>query len=506
MVASATIEREVKVSVPAGYALPDLSDVMNGGSVGEREDQRLDAVYFDTADLRLLRRGVTVRFRRGEPPGEVWTVKLPAGTPAVGLARREVTLPGQEGDIPRLLAELVGGWALGASLRPVARLRTRRRRTTLRAREGRALAVLDDDEVSIRRGSRVAARFRELEIELADDAAPESLLRRVLERLEAAGAEPVEQVPKLVRALAPAGVEPWELAVSKLGARPTAAEVIQVGLGAAAARFVDHYAAVVLDEDPEGVHQARVGIRRLRSDMRTFGRLLDRDRLAPLREELGWLGRELGAVRDLDVLLASLGAEVRRVQAADRPRAEELLTRLADARAGAYGELREAMRSERCARLLEDLRRLIASPPFASGDAERPAAEVVPTLVRRPLRRLRREAKQLDESPDDSELHRVRILAKRVRYAADVAAPLAGRPGRRATNSLARLQDVLGEHNDACVALARLRELSDDATPSQAWAAGLLGGLQLARAADSRARFPAAYEAAVANKRWTWIP
>ena len=110
MTPSAAIEREVKVSVPAGYALPDLSDVMNGGSVGEREDQRLDAVYYDTGDLRLLRRGVTVRFRRGEPPGEVWTVKLPAGTPAVGLARREVTLPGQEGSIPGLLAELVCGW------------------------------------------------------------------------------------------------------------------------------------------------------------------------------------------------------------------------------------------------------------------------------------------------------------------------------------------------------------------------------------------------------------
>jgi len=93
MAPSATVEREVKVSVPAGYALPDLSDVMNGGSVDEREDELLDAVYYDTGDLRLLRRGVTVRFRRGDPPGGVWTVKLPAGTPAVGLARREVTLP-----------------------------------------------------------------------------------------------------------------------------------------------------------------------------------------------------------------------------------------------------------------------------------------------------------------------------------------------------------------------------------------------------------------------------
>jgi hypothetical protein len=87
------------------------------------------------------------------------------------------------------------------------------------------------------------------------------------------------------------------------------------------------------------------------------------------------------------VLLANLRADLQRVEPEDRPRAEELLARLADARAAAYRELREAIRSERCAKLLEDVARLVASPPFASGDAERPAGKIVPTLVRRPLRR-----------------------------------------------------------------------------------------------------------------------
>jgi CHAD domain-containing protein len=117
---------------------------------------------------------------------------------------------------------------------------------------------------------------------------------------------------------------------------------------------------------------------------------------------------------------------------------------------------------------------------------------------------LRREADSLGRAPEDAELHRVRILVKRLRYATDVAVPLAGKPARQAVRALRDLQDVLGDHNDACVAVVRLRELSDGAAPARVWPAGLLGGLQLARAADCRARFAAAYKSALAKKNWTW--
>ena len=498
------IEREVKLGVWPGFELPDLADLLGRGSTAAGEELHLEAVYYDTTDLRLLRRGVTLRFRRGESPGDVWTAKLPAAAPAVGLARRERTLPGRASSMPESLADLVRGWALGAPLTQVARLRTVRRQTSLLDTDGQPLVRLDDDEVSILRGSRVAARFRELEVELADDA-PARLLPQLAKRLQAAGAQPVDQVPKLVRALGPPALAPWELAVPELGSRPTAAQLVQMGLLAAAARLADHYAAVVLDEDPEGVHQARVGIRRLRSDLRTFGGLLDRDAVRPLREELGWLGGELGAVRDLDVLLARLRADAQGLDENDKPGSVELLRRLAGQRKMAHAKLLDALRSARSATLLENILVLVTAPPFASRDAERPAAQIVPALVRGPLRRLRREGDRLGTSPDDAALHRIRILAKRLRYATDIAAPLAGKRARRAAHALAQLQDVLGDHNDARVALTRLRPLADDATPTIAWASGLLGGLQIARAADCRTQFPAVYTDALTKKRWDWI-
>ena len=499
-----TLEREVKLSVWPGYALPGVDGIIDGGSVSHGEEQHLDAVYYDTADLHLLRRGVTLRFRRGEPPGEVWTAKLPAGTPAIGLVRREITLPGRAGTLPVALVDLVRGWALGSPLIQVARLRTVRRNVTLNDARGTPQASLDDDEVSILRGGRVAARFRELEVELLQDA-PDRLLTVLAERLQDAGAQPVDQVPKLVRALGPPALAPPELEMSPLSSRPTAAEVVRAGLLAAAARLVDHIAAVVLDEDPEGVHQARVGIRRLRSDLRTFGALLDADEVLPLRDELRWLQDALGKVRDLDALLAHLRGEASRLGPDDSSGGDEILGQLVDERAAVHADLLEALRSERSAALLDRVARFAASPPFASADVTRPATDVVPLLVRRPLRRLRRQADRLGTAPGDEELHRVRILAKRLRYATDVAAPLAGKRARRAARALAKLQDVLGEHNDARLALERLRELSRDATPAAVWSAGVLGGLQVARAAECRARFPSAYRSAVAKSRWTWI-
>ena len=499
-----TIERELKMGVWPGFVLPDLRGALNGAVPFGPVESRLEAVYFDTTGLRLLRRGVTVRFRRGEDPGDVWTAKLPERA-ALGLARREISAPGGPASMPSLLEDLVRGWALGAPLVPVARLRTLRQRTTLARRDGKELAVVDDDEVSIVQRSRVAARFRELELELVDGTSPK-LLDRLADRMRSAGAQPVDQMPKLVWALGPAALAPWDLEAAKLGSRPTAGEAIRAALIASAASLVDHIAAVVLDEDLEGVHRARVGIRRLRSDLKTAAPLLDAKALKPLRRELAWMLAELGEVRDLDVLLVQLRADVGSLDAADRDGAEAVLTKGTEDRAAAYEQLRSSLRSQRCAALLEETARIATDPPLKSKDARRPAAEVLPVLVREPLREMRRERRKQGAAPDEAALHRLRISVKRLRYATELCAPAVGKKARRAAKALARVQDVLGEHNDACVAEERLRSLGERTNAVGAWAAGLLGGLQLARGAEYRERLPAAWEKAAGPKRWRWIP
>lgn len=498
-----TTEHELKLGVWPGFELPDLRGALNGAMPSAPEEWRLEAVYFDTPDLRLLRRGVTVRFRRGEEPADVWTAKLPDEAPSLGLARREISIPGAAASLPTLMEDLVRGWALGAPLVPVARLRTLRQRTTIRRRDGPALALVDDDEVSIVQRSRVAARFRELELELVNGGSPK-LLAQLAQRMQAAGARPVDQMPKLVRALGPSALAPWDLAAPALGASPSAGALIQAALVASAASLVDHVAAVVLDEDLEGVHQARVGIRRLRSDLKTARPLLHFKSVRPLRRELDWLMDQLGVVRDLDVLLARLRRDAISLDPLDRAGADAVLAQALQDRAEAYERLLTALRTPRCAALLEETARLAAAPPFKAREANRSAAEVLPRLVRGPLKDLQREVRKQGGSPDDEGLHRIRISVKRVRYAAELAAPAVGRKAGRGARGLADVQRVLGEHNDACVAGLRLRDLGSRTGQPGAWAAGLFGGLQLARAARCRKRFPAVWAQANATKRWRW--
>lgn len=118
---------------------------------------------------------------------------------------------------------------------------------------------------------------------------------------------------------------------------------------------------------------------------------------------------------------------------------------------------------------------------------------------------MRREARRRNGVPGEDELHRLRIEVKRVRYAAELAAPVAGKQGRRAARGLAQVQDVLGEHHDSCTAVGNLRALGARSGPEAAWGAGLLAGLQLAHAADDRRRFEPAWAAAMAAKRWHWV-
>jgi CHAD domain-containing protein len=438
-----TAEHELELGVGPGF---ELSDLLNGTPASKPEKGQLEAVYFDTPDLRLLRRGVSVRFRRGEEPADVWTAELPDLARGVGLAWREISIPGTPDSLPLLLEDLVRGWALGGPIVAVARLRT----------------------------------------------------------LRSVGAQPVDQLPKLVGALRPSALAPWDLAAPRVASSPSAGELVRAALVASAASLVDHLAAVVLDEGPDGVHQARVGIRRLRSDLKTAQTLLDWRRVRPLRRELDWLMDQLGEVRDLDVLLAGLRTDARVLDLADEVGADAVLSRARHDRSEAYERLRSALRTPRCAALLEATARLSADPPFKSPAASRPAKEVLPRLVRQPLKDLRREVRKQGRHPDDEGLHRIRISAKRVRYAAELAAPAAGKKARRAARRLARLQKVLGEHNDASVANSRLRDLGSRTGPEGAWAAGLFGGLQLARAAKCRERFPPVWAEAAAGQRWRW--
>jgi CHAD domain-containing protein len=162
-------------------------------------------------------------------------------------------------------------------------------------------------------------------------------------------------------------------------------------------------------------------------------------------------------VRDGDVLLERMRRAAEELPVSSRPDSEPVLEALQTSRDEARGALLEALRSERYVGLLD---RLVAAAnaPVLAEDAQRRARTVLPGLVRRPWRSLQKRVKALGKHPSHDALHDIRVRTKRVRYAAEAVAPISGKQARAFARAAARLQEVLGELNDAVVAEAWLRE------------------------------------------------
>lgn len=490
----------IKLSASPIFDLPDLSGLMDGVVAGTPQQARLETTYYDTRDLRLARWGLNLRHSRSEG----WTLQLPDGSSGTAPARRELTITGSPRRPPQEVLLLVRAFLRGAQLEPVARLSTRCLRVALLNGGGQELAEVMTDEVSVLHGRRVAARFREVEVDLRPGG--EVVLEALLQRLRVAGAGPADLTPKHVRALGPSALAEPDVAVRKLLPDAPVAEMIRNTVAAAIQLVLRHDPLVRIGGDPEDVHQARVGTRRLRSHLRTFRPLLDRAWTDSLRDELGWLAGELGLVRDREVLLMRLQQLAAGLPAADARPAAGLLGQLAASIESARVSLLQSMSSQRYFDLLDRLVAAAADPVLNEAQAERasaPAARVMPALTLKPWRDLRRAVSQLPEQPSDEELHQVRILAKRMRYAAEAAGPAVGTNAVKFAKLAAAVQTELGEHQDSITAQAWLRSVVT--SRRRAFVAGELWALESARAVEARGRWREAWKRLDRRRARAWM-
>ena len=280
--------------------------------------------------------------------------------------------------------------------------------------------------------------------------------------------------------------------------------MVRDSIASSAVRMLRHDAGVRLGEDPEAVHQARVATRRLRSDLRTFRALLDPVWNQDLREELRWLGTELGTVRDLDVLDERLRARVKLLPDEDADVAPKLLERVRTERDAARAELMSAMREPRYLALLDRVVAAAAEPAVQPDVADLPAGRAMGDLMDGPWRHLNRTIDALDPVSADTELHEARIRAKRARYAAETLIPVFGKPARRFAARAAELQTVLGEHQDAVMAVAWLRAQAGGTSSRATFAAGELAGIERRAQAAAREAWPAAWRDLKPKKLRFW--
>lgn len=469
--------------------VPDLTQLSDVASVDAPETVELSAIYFDTRDLALLRAGVSLRRRTGGSD-EGWHLKVPAGA---GRDEIQVPLTGQHSSPPEELGTAVLGWTRGTALEVVALIATRRTIHVLRDTNGLVLAELADDWVT-GNASGVAdvVQWREWEIELVG-AGPD-LLDEAQGLLAHDGIEPskVQRKIELVLALR----APATLAPGAPGRGRPAGRVLHRRLAAEVAELL-LADSVIRRRGPGGVHRARVACRRLRNALATFRPLLDREITDPVRGELQWLAHELGEARDVEVIhervRSLVGLEEKRyVVGPVRERIDRTYGDWADA-ARTGGDT--ALASDRYFELLAALERLVAEPPWTSV-ADNAARDVLPALVRKDWKRLRRRVQALEVAEDhDVALHDVRKAAKRLRYAAEPLAPLWGKGAKRVAKGAQRITQILGELQDTAVSRRHLLLLADAAAADgeNAFTYGRLHAREATRAAELEREFERAF-------------
>lgn len=468
-------ETERKYDVPESFVLPSLAGI---GRAAAAKTHDLDATYFDTDDLILMKNRRTLRRRTGGGDAG-WHLK----TPGAGGSRTEHRLPLNGGDKDRVPAELrsqVRAIVRRGELKPIARLRTHRVETPLVDEAGHTLALIAQDSVTAEAGGQ-QQRWQEVEVELVDG--DPGVLQAVERRLLDAGARPAQGPSKVARAL--------DGRLAREAQKTTKTKVNPVFSYAREQRdALTEYDPGVRQGDPESVHKMRVATRRLRSTLKTFKRSFPGfEEVGP---ELKWLADLLGQVRDGQVQEGKLLAEV----ATAGPEFDEVAARIrahldrqvADGQAA----LAEALESERYLALLDKVDRIATLP----GDCEKD-----------PLGRARKSLHKADELLDialadgvDAELHEARKAYKRARYAVEVFAPAAGKPGKRLVSALTDLQDVLGAHQDSVVA----RELLHELGPDSFWF-GVLWGRQEQVGKETHAQLPVVVEASRKKKLRRWI-
>jgi CHAD domain-containing protein len=438
----------VRLDVEPGFVLPALG----GRPLPVRT---ITTTYLDTPDRRLRRAGITLR-RVVENRTGVWHLELPDHPPLEQRGGPKV---------PARFLDLLPALTRGVDLADAARTRTTREGVAVGPRAERVEVTVD--RVVVLEGGRIASRFAQVDVPDAASA--------IAKTLGKAGARPAvsgpERVLGAVEAVA-SGDEPVERLRRQLVAQYDA--------------ILAHDPGTRLGDDPEALHQLRVATRRSRALLRAAGGLLANDWAAPLREQLKWLGGLLGPVRDLDVLLEYLDGEVAGLEGEDARAFRRLRSRLALERNADRAALLEGMASARYFRLLDVLEGADSAP---AGDGGDPPVE----LARREFKRLRKAAKALPKVPADEALHEIRIDAKRARYSAELAAPDLGKAGARFLDRAKDLQDVIGEHQDACVAETRLRALALHGGGKTGLTAGRLIERQQRRRRNARRAYPGAW-------------
>ena len=516
-------ELELKFEVPPA-SLTSLSrgTFLKSVHSSGRKQANLVSVYFDTKKLKLRRKAISLRIRR---MGRriVQTVKHENGHAT--FARNEWEHDIGDGH-PNLelvretpLRSLITK-KLGRRLAPV--FETRVRRKVFQITSGESAIELSIDNGEIDAGGKTKP-ICEVELELKSGQ-PGDLFRIAKQLAEEVSVQ-LTIASKAERGYGLlTGEKPGPVKALPVVFTPDAD--VQSAFQRIAWTCVHQLIAnqpIMLSGDPDGLHQMRVAIRRLRAAISLFSEMLTDGQTEILKSELKWLAGELGPARELDIFFKRVLKPV----AGGKPNGAGLATLSRDLRQrreDASIRAHTAVDSARFRKLVLDAAAWIEAGDWIKNPdisactiREQPIVDVAAKELRRRWKKVLKRGKRLDEL-DAQRRHRLRIQGKKLRYAAEFfATGFSGKKSmlrqKKFVASLERLQDALGDLNDIVVH-GKLSERFVDAgrgasgsslgRVEKAFAAGRLSGREEARIGPALKEAKQAYEA-FARRKPFWL-
>jgi len=434
---------------------------------------RLISTYYDTPDLALKRRGLSLRVRE-QDSRFIQTVKM-VGVGGVGdlLSRGEWEDELAENS-PDPQASQSGGHlpkGIAENLRPLFATDVTRTLVAIEpAPATRIAAAIDEGEIRAagRSGTEPISEI-ELELGSGDAAALYEVAMRLLE-VAPIQIEPRSKSERGYRLREGAVAAPPVVHAAPVVLDPMmSVEAALQEIGRACLAHLLHNEAAALEKQPEGVHQMRVAVRRMRSAISSFKKLLPAADRRWISSELGWLVDVLGSARNLDVFAIEL-LQPAWEALSDEAGIADLAAALDEARWAAYDRVAQAIHSERHAAEMLRLSHWFEARAWRKGPAEAaalltaPIGDIAPRLLDRRWRNLRKRGKGFRRLTA-RQRHKLRIAAKKLRYTIELLGSLFDHDELHAfVTRLKRLQDELGYANDLHVAHDLLPELSDRAT------------------------------------------
>jgi CHAD domain-containing protein len=481
------------------------------------ESREISDTYLDTEDWRIYQAGYALRIRRveGKNKVEATMMLLASEGDAPGLcSQREISEPlesaepGAFDDDSGPVGKRISALAGPKKLRTLFEIQTHRNTFGL-ILEGLEVGEVALDETNIPlENDAEPTHVRRVEVEVEPNAVLrlEPFVERLRDacRLSPATAS-IFEAGLFARGLTPP--RPPEFGTTGVDDSLTAGELAFRVLREQFAVFLAHEPGTRIGEDPEELHDMRVAARRMRAAMKIFEMPLP-VRAQRFRNEFKWIAGALGEVRDLDVQLARLDSWISSTSSGDREPLEALRAVFQERRKKARRSMLRRLNSRRYARLVESFGAFLERGPSRRAHASRrPILAAAPDLVRKPYRKMRKLGDPLTEESSGEEYHELRKKGKRLRYALEFLSDIYGDPAKDLIKPLKELQDVLGDHQDAEVAGAHLRELaasrgrSPKLSPETTFVMGGVAHRYEVQARELRAEFPGAYSR-VRGKRW----